>query len=99
LLEHGANVNATLRTATVQRAHTPGDGLLGAGATPLMRAARTGDVNAMRILLEHGADPAMTTSNHTTALMFAAGNGRGTGVFQQDVGTERDMLEGVHVLV
>ncbi len=56
LLEHGANPNAQLRSATVQRAHTPGDGLLGAGATPLMRAARTGDANAMRILLEHGAD-------------------------------------------
>ena len=99
LLAHGANVNATLRSATVQRAHTPGDGLLGAGATPLMRAARTGDAAAMRILLEHGADPAMTTNNHTTALMFAAGNGRGTGVFQKDIGTERDMVEGVHVLV
>jgi hypothetical protein len=99
LLAHGANVNAQLRSATVQRAHTPGDGLLGAGATPLMRAARTGDAAAIRILLEHGADPAMTTNNHTTALMFAAGNGRGTGVFQKDIGTERDLLEAVHVLV
>jgi len=99
LLEHGANPNAQLRSATVQRAHTPGDGLLGAGATPLMRAARTGDANAMRILLEHDANPAMTTSNHTTALMFAAGNGRGTGVFQKDIGTERDMLSAVQVLV
>jgi len=99
LLAHGANVNATLRSATVQRAHTPGDGLLGAGATPLMRAARTGDAAAMRILLEHGADPAMATNNHTTALMFAAGNGRGTGVFQKDIGTERDMFNAVQVLV
>ncbi len=99
LLAHGANVNAQLRSATVQRAHTPGDGLLGAGATPLMRAARTGDAAAMRILLEHGADPAMTTNNHTTALMFAAGNGRGTGVFQKDIGTERDLFDATTVLV
>ena len=99
LLAHGASVNATLRAATVQRAHTPGDGLLGAGATPLMRAARTGDAAALRLLLDHGADPAMTTNNHTTALMFAAGNGRGTGVFQKDIGTERDMFSGVQVLV
>ena len=99
LLRHGANVNAQLRSATVQRAHTPGDGLLGAGATPLMRAARTGDAAAIRILLEHGADAAMTTNNHTTALMFAAGNGRGTGVFQKDIGTERDMFNAVQVLV
>jgi ankyrin repeat protein len=53
----------------------------------------------MRILLEHGADPAMATNNHTTALMFAAGNGRGTGVFQKDIGTERDMFNAVQVLV
>jgi uncharacterized protein len=99
LLEHGANPNAALRSATVQRAHTPGDGLLGAGTTPLMRAAKTGDVNAMHILLEHGADPAITQNNHTTALMFAAGNGRGTGVFQKDIGTERDLLEATKVLV
>lgn len=99
LLAHGANVNAQLRSATVQRAHTPGDGLLGGGATSLMRAARTGDAAAMRILLDHGADPAMTTSNHTTPLMFAAGNGRGSGVFQKDIGTERDMFNAVQVLV
>ena len=52
LLAHGANANAQLRTATVQRAHTPGERLLGAGATPLMRAAKTGDAAAMRILLD-----------------------------------------------
>ncbi len=98
-LAHKADPNAQLRSATVQRAHTPGDGLLGAGATPVMRAARTGDANAMRILLDHGADPALTTNNHTTALMFAAGNGRGTGVFQKDIGTERDMFNAVQVLV
>ena len=99
LLAHGANVNAQLRSATVQRAHTPGDGLLGGGTTPLMRAAKTGDAAAMRILLEHGADPTITQNNHTTALMFAAGNGRGTGVFQKDIGTERDLLEATRVLV
>ncbi len=31
--------------------------------------------------------------------MFAAGNGRGTGVFQKDIGTERDMFNAVQVLV
>src|SRR5437773_697584 len=67
--------------------------------TSLMRAAKTGDVGAMRILLAHGADPTLTQNNHTTALMFAAGNGRGTGVFQKDIGTERDLIDAVHVLV
>jgi ankyrin repeat protein len=41
----------------------------------------------------------MTTNNHTTALMFAAGNGRGTGVFQKDIGTERDLFDTVKLLV
>ena len=46
-----------------------------------------------------GADPALAQRNRTTALMFAAGLGRGQGVFTKDIGTERDMLEAVHVLV
>jgi len=98
-LAHGANPNAQLSSSAVQRAHTPGEPLLGNGTTPLMRAAKTGDAAAMRILLDHGASPALTQANHTTALMFAAGNGRGTGVFTKDIGTERDLSEAVHVLV
>jgi len=99
VLAHGANVDAKLRAATVQRAHTPGDGQLAAGATPLLRAARTGDAAAMRILLDHGADPNVTIGPHTTALMFAAGSGRNAGVFQKDIGTERDLFETVKLLV
>jgi ankyrin repeat protein len=99
VLAHGADVGAQLRSATVQRAHTPGDGLLGSGATPVLRAARTGDAAAMRILLDHGGDPALTIGNHTTALMFAAGSGRNAGVFQKDIGTERDLFATVKVLV
>ncbi len=99
LLEHHANPNAQLRTPTIQRAHTPGEPLLGTGTTPLMRAAKNGDAAAIRILLDHGADPTITQANHTTALMFAAGDGRGTGVFTKDIGTEHDLIESVHVLV
>ena len=40
LLEHGANPNAGLKAATLQRAHTPGEPTLGAGATPLARVPR-----------------------------------------------------------
>jgi ankyrin repeat protein len=99
LLDHGADANAQLRSTTQQRAHTPGEPLLGEGTTPMMRAAKNGDASAIRLLLDHGADPALPQRNHTTALMFAAGNGRGTGVFTKDIGTERDMLESVKVLV
>ena len=99
LLDHRADQNAQLRSTTLQRAHTPGEPLLGEGTTPVMRAAKNGDAAAIRLLLAHGADPALPQRNHTTALMFAAGNGRGTGVFTKDIGTERDLMESVKVLV
>jgi ankyrin repeat protein len=99
LLAHGANPNAALKGPTLPRAHTPGDGNLGTGSTPLMRAAKNGDAAAMRVLLEHGADPTLTEKNHTTALMLAAGLGRGLGVFAKDYATEAQLLEAVKVLI
>ena len=73
LLGRGARVNATLKAPLVQRNHTAGDGGLGAGATPLMRAAKSGDADLIRLLLAAGADPSAMLPNHTTALMLAAG--------------------------
>jgi ankyrin repeat protein len=99
LLAHGSDPNAQLRSNTLQRAHTPGEPLLGAMTTPLMRAAKNGDFAGIQLLLDHGADPALGQKNRTTPLMFAAGLGRGTGVFTKDIGTERDMLQGVKLLV
>ncbi len=99
LLAQGANPNARLKTPTVQKNHTPGDGSLGAGATPLMRAAKGGDYAVMRALLDGGADAALTQRSGATALMLAAGLGRGTGAFQKDVGTEADLLEAVKLCV
>jgi ankyrin repeat protein len=99
LIAHGADPNAQLKSAALQRAHTPGEPLLGEGSTPLMRAAKNGDADAIRLLLDHGADPALTQKNHTTVLMFAAGLGRGQGVFAKDYATERELLAGVKVLV
>src|SRR5262249_11828076 len=46
----------------------------GKGATPFMRAAKSGDVEMMRLLLAAGANPKATLSN-TTSLMFAGGFG------------------------
>jgi ankyrin repeat protein len=99
LLAHGANANAQLKLPTLFRAHTPGEGTLAEGATPLMRAAKNGDAPAMRLLLDHGADPSIQQKNRTTALMLAAGQGRGLGVFAKDYATEAALLEAVKVLV
>ena len=43
------------------------------GQTAFIRAAQSGDVPVMRLLLSKGADPKITTFNGTTALMAAAG--------------------------
>ena len=43
------------------------------GQTPFMRAALSGDIQVMRLLLENGADPNLATTQGTTALMAAAG--------------------------
>jgi uncharacterized protein len=99
LIDHGANVNAPLKASTLYRAHTPGERILGEGATPLMRAARNGDSAAMRLLLDSGADPAAVQKNHTTALMLAAGLGRGLGTFADEYATEAEMRDAVKVLL
>jgi ankyrin repeat protein len=99
LIARGAVVDARLTSPTLQRNHTPGDGQLGAGTTPLMRAAKNGDHAAMRLLLAAGADPTLEQPRGTTALMMAAGLGRGLGVFAKDVGTEADLREAVELLV
>jgi ankyrin repeat protein len=99
LLAHGANPNARLTTPATQRAHTPGEPALNTGSTPLMRAAKNGDSPALRLLLDHGADPNLAAKNGTTALMFASGLGYGTGTFANDYATEAELLESVKVLI
>jgi ankyrin repeat protein len=99
LLDRGAKPNAQLKAPTLYRAHTPGERNLGEGCTPLMRAARNGDAAAMRLLLEHGADPSIEQKNHTTALMLAAGLGRGLGTFADEYAAEAQMIEAVKVLL
>ena len=99
LLAHGANPNATLKSPTLTRAHTPGEPSLGEGTTPLMRAAKNGDVAAMRVLMAHGANAGLKQKNGTTALMLASGVGRGNGVFAKDYATEAQLLAAVTFLV
>ena len=43
------------------------------GQTPFIRAALSGDIEVMRLLLQHGADPNIATAQGSTALMAAAG--------------------------
>jgi ankyrin repeat protein len=94
LLAAGADVNARLTGPKLQRHHTPGDPGLAEGATPLMRAAKTGDVSTMRLLLERGAVPTATQADGTTLFMIAAGMGwRGGHHTSRDRGTEAGAIE------
>jgi uncharacterized protein len=99
LFENGANPNAGLKSATLQRAHTPGEPTLGQGATPLMRAAKNGDVAAIELLIAHGADVSLAAKNLSTPLMFAAGLGRGVGTFAKDYATDAEMLAAAEALI
>jgi len=80
LLELGANPNAALKRPALGRHHDlGGDASMGEGTTPLMRAARTGDVELMRILMSNGANPHLRRRDLSTALTMAA-TGRGGGL-------------------
>jgi len=67
------------------------------GATPFLRAAQSGDVALMRLLLDNGADPKIATTNGTTALMVASGIGWVEGVTYE--WSAKDNLEAVKMLV
>ena len=95
LLEHGANPNAQLTKNLPGRSGMDsGDTTLDEGATPLMRAARAGDAAVMRILLDKGADPKLTTKDGNTAFMFAAGVGYRD---KNTRGSESEALEALKV--
>jgi ankyrin repeat protein len=97
IVAHGANVNAALTKPLPGRSGMDGgDTTLDDGATPLMRAARSGDVAVMRVLLDAGADPALKTKDGNTALLFAAGVGYRD---KQTKGTEAEALEALKVCI
>jgi ankyrin repeat protein len=90
LMARGANVNAQLKTAQPYRTKVDrgNDTMLTTGTTPLLRAAKAGDVVVVRALLEKGADPRLVTRTGINAVMAAAGLGT-----KEEDGTGRQKTE------
>ncbi|MDT8397529.1 MAG: ankyrin repeat domain-containing protein [Pseudomonadales bacterium] len=77
LIAAGADVNARTRESPPTQRFITRIGDLSwvdfTGQTPFLRAALSGDVTVMKLLVENGADPNLGTFAGTTPLMAAAG--------------------------
>ena len=104
LLDKGASVNARICGTKSTAAECVGDTtetrtnftmqwLFEDGATPFLRAAQSGDVTLMKLLLAHGADPKIFTAHNVTPLAVAAGIGWVEGVTFE--WSEKESLEAV----
>jgi ankyrin repeat protein len=75
LLDKGADVNARMKDSTETRTVFTNQWLDEDGATAFLRASMSSDLEVMRLLLAHGADPKIPTRGDVTALQVAAGIG------------------------
>jgi ankyrin repeat protein len=101
LLDHGARVDAPLRAQVPYRTKLDrgGDGVLGIGTTPLIRAAKAADVAVIKLLLERGANAKTTTRNGVSAIMMAANvNAREEDMTGRNK-TQKDIVEAMKLLV
>ena len=95
LLAHGADVNGrnTMEeprwSGARYRRHLT-------GGTAFLYAAKVADVEVMRLLLEHGADPTLSSADNITPLMAAAGIAWASN---QERASEAEVLEAVKLLV
>src|SRR5688572_30410927 len=69
------------------------------GATPLLRAARAGDVAAVHLLLAHGAKPDLENTQGVTPLMAAAGLANNEIDTRGRFKTESQAIETIDLLV
>jgi len=98
MVDHKVDVNARIKANTEVHNGIAATWLRENGATAFLRAAFCGDLPVMKLLLAHGADPNIQTTDHTTALMALSGVGYADG-FTHDFGTEQESLEAMQILI
>jgi uncharacterized protein len=96
IVDKGADVNARLKANTDTYGATTW--LEEAGGTALLRASFCGDLEVMKLLMAHGADPLIATEDGTTTLMALAGVGYGDG-FTTDFGPPEQSVEAMKLLL
>jgi ankyrin repeat protein len=97
LLQKGANPDARVRENTLTRTIFTMQWFWEAGATAFVRAAQSSDIDLMKLLLEHGADPKIPTDLGDTALTASAGIGWVEGVTYER--SAKDNLEAIRMLL
>jgi len=108
LIDHGADVNIRVCGTSSTATECHGDStetrtnftmqwLYEEGATPFLRDAQSGDVELMKLLLAHGADPKISTAHNVTPLAVAAGIGWVEGVTYE--WSEKESVEAVKMLL
>jgi len=95
MLDAGADPNAVINSTPRARMREGSPRIV--HATALMRAALAGDVELVKLLLAHKADPHIASSDRETSLMAACGTGFINGYHRQHTPAER--LEVVKLLV
>ena len=101
LLDAGANPNLQLKLRPPYRNYIfdrGGDQVLSTGATALMRAAKGGDAEAVKLLLAHKALVDLPSEEGITPLMVAAGMGHGANPTRGRYKTDADAVECVRLL-
>ncbi len=96
LLAHGADVNARMSADPPKNGTYDYTYMSHVGATPLFLAVKASDTAMTRLLLDHGADPAIGNDENTTPLLVAAGIGYIEG---QIIASEERAFEAVRMLV
>jgi len=95
LLDAGADTNAVINSTPRARMREGSPRLV--YATTIMRAAFSGDIELVKLLLAHGANPHIISADRETTLMAACGTGFINGYHRQRPPAER--LEVVKLLV